>query len=263
MTIILGHIWLVEHNPEIDWSTGKVCMNRCSAACAPNATADDTNQPSVGSADTFADNSASPPRTKSCQKVHIEEVPEGWTEPNKTEPPPGFACPDPGDLDRGDRLFIHFIDKHSAEVKATQMISQKLAEATEGTCSTHFEDIVPKPYQEFKDVFAKESFDKLPEWKKWDHAIELVPNAHTFSTKVYPLAPVEQKQLDDFLKENLKSRHIDASKSPMASPVCFIKNIGILCLNIGTQARTQPGDEYSKDNTRMLCQNTGQEQEQE
>src|SRR5882724_11201547 len=43
MTIILGHTWLVEHNPEIDWSTGKVCMNRCSAACAPNATADDTN----------------------------------------------------------------------------------------------------------------------------------------------------------------------------------------------------------------------------
>jgi len=32
--------------------------------------------------------------------------------------------------------------------------------------STHFKDIVPKPYQEFKDVFAKESFDKLPDWKK-------------------------------------------------------------------------------------------------
>src|SRR5882724_9604128 len=95
MTIILGHTWLVEHNPEIDWSTGKVCMNRCLAACAPNATADDTNQPSISSADTLADhaadNSASPPRTKSCWKVHIKEVPKGRTEPNKTEPPPGFA----------------------------------------------------------------------------------------------------------------------------------------------------------------------------
>ena len=82
---------------------------------------------------------------------------------------------------------------------------------------------MPKPYQEFKDVFAKESFDKLPEWKKWDHAIELVPNAHMFSTKVYPLAPVEQKQLDDFLKENLKSRHTCPSKFSMASLVFFIK----------------------------------------
>src|SRR5882724_4992526 len=99
MTIILGHTWLVEHNPKIDWSTGKVCMNRCSAACAPNVTADDTNQPSVGSADNLVDNSESPQKAKLCQKVHIEEVPEGWAEPNKAEPPPGFACPDPDDLD--------------------------------------------------------------------------------------------------------------------------------------------------------------------
>ena len=142
---------------------------------------------------------------KLCQKVHIEEVPEGWTEPNKTEPPPGFAHPDTDDLDQGDRLFICFIDEHLAEVKATQTISQKLAEATKGTCSMCFEDIVPKPYQEFKDVFTKESFDELQDHKKWDHAIELILDAQIFSTKVYPLAPVEQKQLDEFLEENLKS----------------------------------------------------------
>ena len=90
---------------------------------------------------------------------------------------------------------------------------------------------MPKPYQEFKAIFAKESFDKLPDWKKWDHAIELVPNLQMFSTKVYPLALVKQKQLDNFLEENLKSRHIHPSKSPMASPVFFIKKKdGSLCL---------------------------------
>ena len=52
-----------------------------------------------------------------------------------------------------------------------------------------------------------------------------------FSTKVYPLALVKQKQLDSFLKENLKSRHIFPSKSPMASPVFFInKKDRSLCL---------------------------------
>ena len=71
--------------------------------------------------------------------------------------------------------------------------------------------------------FAKESFDDLPNWKQWDHAIELVLDAHNFSTKVYPLAPVKQKQLDDFLDENLKSQCICPSMSPMASPVFFIK----------------------------------------
>ena len=67
------------------------------------------------------------------------------------------------------------------------MISQRLMEATEGTHMTHFKDVVPKPYQEFKDIFTKESFDELPDRKKWDHTIELVPDAQTFSTKVYPL----------------------------------------------------------------------------
>src|SRR5882724_4744111 len=71
-----------------------------------------------------------------------------------------------------------------------------------------FKDIVPKPYQEFQDVFIKESFDELPNQKQWDHAIKLILDAHNFSTKVYPLAPVEQKQLDKFLNKNLKSQHM-------------------------------------------------------
>jgi len=86
-----------------------------------------------------------------------------------------------------------------------------------------FKDIVPKPYQEFQDVFIKESFDELPNQKQWDHAIKLILDAHNFSTKVYPLAPVEQKQLDKFLDKNLKSLHICPSKLPMASLVFFIK----------------------------------------
>jgi len=37
------------------------------------------------------------------------------------------------------------------------------------------------------------------------------------------LAPIEQKELDQFLKENLETGWIRPSKSPMASPVFFIK----------------------------------------
>jgi len=52
-----------------------------------------------------------------------------------------------------------------------------------------------------------------------------------FSTKIYPLALVEQKQLDDFLEKNLKRRHTCPSKSPMASLVFLIKKKdGSLCL---------------------------------
>src|SRR5882724_5139485 len=38
-----------------------------------------------------------------------------------------------------------------------------------------------------------------------------------------PTSPGRTKQLDEFLDENLKSQHICPSKSPMVSPVFFIK----------------------------------------
>jgi len=72
-------------------------------------------------------------------------------------------------------------------------------------------------------VFAKEDFDILLEHRQWDHAIELVPGLEPKSSKVYPLSPVEQKELDSFLEENLCTGQIRPSKSPMAAPVFFIK----------------------------------------
>jgi len=72
-------------------------------------------------------------------------------------------------------------------------------------------------------VFAKEDFDILPEHKQWDHAIELIPGLAPKLSKVYPLSPVEQKELDSFLEENLRIGQIRPSKSLMAAPVFFIK----------------------------------------
>ena len=82
---------------------------------------------------------------------------------------------------------------------------------------------IPDHLREFSSVFSKESFDTLPDPKPWDHAIELIPGERQSSCKVYPLSPSEQKELDAFLQENLKSGRIRPSKSPMASPVFFIK----------------------------------------
>ena len=41
--------------------------------------------------------------------------------------------------------------------------------------------------------------------------------------KIYLMSLIKQKELDDFLKENLSSDHIHPSKSPMAPPVFFVK----------------------------------------
>ncbi|KNZ74462.1 Neutral ceramidase [Termitomyces sp. J132] len=82
--------------------------------------------------------------------------------------------------------------------------------------SGEFWDVVPPYFHALEDVFSKASFDSL-------HAIELLPYSTLSSCKVYPLAFREQGKLDAFLQENLDSSCICPSKSPMASPVFFIK----------------------------------------
>jgi len=55
-------------------------------------------------------------------------------------------------------------------------------------------------------MFSKKDFDILPEHHKWDHTIELIPGVEPKSSKVYPLFPLEQAELDAFLEENLHTR---------------------------------------------------------
>ena len=54
-------------------------------------------------------------------------------------------------------------------------------------------------------MFSKQTFDVLPEPREWDHAVEIIPGSELTGCKVYPLSPVEQKELDAFLKENLET----------------------------------------------------------
>jgi hypothetical protein len=82
---------------------------------------------------------------------------------------------------------------------------------------------IPDYIKIFGQVFSEEGFAKLPNCKPWDHAIKLVPGAQPKSCKVYPISVTKQSELNHFLTENLETGHIRQSKSPMASPVFFIK----------------------------------------
>ena len=76
---------------------------------------------------------------------------------------------------------------------------------------------------EFWSVFAKENFDILLEHRKWDHAIELIPRAEPKSSKVYPLSPLEQAELDILLEENFCTGWIRPLESSIIVPMFFIK----------------------------------------
>ena len=67
---------------------------------------------------------------------------------------------------------------------------------------------LPEYLREFKEVFAKDSFDMLPERKVWDHAIELMPRSTPKDCKFYPLSQNEQEELDAFIQDNLNTGRI-------------------------------------------------------
>ena len=95
--------------------------------------------------------------------------------------------------------------------------------ARESKQTKTFKEIIPEAYHEYKDVFAKEMFNELPPHWPWDHTIELLPGNHKVDYRTYNLTTAEQKELDDFLEENLSTSHIWPSKSQFTSAFFFVK----------------------------------------
>src|SRR5260221_3776411 len=155
-----------------------------------------------------------------CQSVTMSRCPpecQGWSNGGMVED----DGPEPGDA-----IYAAFIPPEWVEhqIRAMDTPSQQLAqEAQKAEVSQPLKDMVPAQYHNFRDVFSKEAFDELPPWKAWDHAIDLSPGTELPHSQMFPLSPAEQKELDDFLWENLANGHICPSKSPMGAPVFFIK----------------------------------------
>src|ERR1700761_1442780 len=100
-------------------------------------------------------------------------------------------------------------------------IATDLARSKAGTKET---TIIPKEYQDFASVFSEEEAERFPPSRPWDHAIDLKPNApDQISCQVYPMTPLEDQVLDDFIDEQLAKGYIHPSISPYASSFFFIK----------------------------------------
>ncbi len=108
---------------------------------------------------------------------------------------------------------------------------QRLVEEAQAQQAHPSGSAVLECYKDFVDVFSEEAFAHLPPCKAWDHAIELYPDAKLPRGRTFPLSPTEQKELDEFLRENLANGCICPSESLIGAPVFFVKKKeGSLCL---------------------------------
>ena len=217
---ILGLPWLRKHNPEVDWRTEEVKMSCCPVQCktCQLEIKEERHIRRIEARRIRACRAGPMPKAtvEDVEDEEEEDVPE-WTEMEEDED-------DEEKIEEGDRIFAVNIGKEPENVRATGNFSQRLAEAFHrNEPRKDFRDAVPDYLHDFQDVFAKESYNALPDRKIWDHAIELVPDAQSSNCKIYPLSRDEQAEMDAFIEENLRTGRIQPSKSPMASPCFFIK----------------------------------------
>jgi len=162
-SLILGYNWLKDHNPKVDWEKEEIKMTCCPLRCEG------------GHALQKEQTLQKRTELRALQSCHDGPTPLFQEELELEETPPQTCSPD---WRLRDRLFFTRIFPELTEVdlQATATTSQRLAEGARRSKETlAAATLLPTYVTEFQSVFAKEDFDILPEHRKWDHAIELIP----------------------------------------------------------------------------------------
>ena len=199
--IILGLTWLQKYNTEVDQASGKIKMSRCPNHCrtCQNKANDECKVVFKEAASICTCHVGPMPSTD----IEMEDVPSlelDNEDDNNKEPYIGEDL-----LKAGDQIFVATIFCKAEFICATLNVSQQLAKAFHKNTQPKikmFHKSVLTHFYNFEDLFAKLSFDHLPDCKVWDHAIELVPGAKASSFKVYLLVSSEQMEMDAFIQSN-------------------------------------------------------------
>ncbi|KAK3530547.1 hypothetical protein QTP86_027911 [Hemibagrus guttatus] len=81
---------------------------------------------------------------------------------------------------------------------------------------------IPACYAPFSDVFCPKKASKLPPHRPWDCAIDLLPGEPVPRGRIYPLSILEEKAMEEYIKEALAQGYIRPSTSPAASSFFFM-----------------------------------------
>ena len=70
------------------------------------------------------------------------------------------------------------------------------------------EDMVPRRFHRWMEVFGKVESERMPVRKVWDHAIDLREEFVPSKAKVYPLSRNKREEVQDFVNEHLRKGYI-------------------------------------------------------
>ena len=84
------------------------------------------------------------------------------------------------------------------------------------------EELVPPCYHSYLDIFSEKATSRFLLRKPWDHAIDLKETFKPKKGRLIPLSSEEQKEVSEFVDEQLAKGYIRLSKSEQTSPVFFV-----------------------------------------
>jgi len=79
-------------------------------------------------------------------------------------------------------------------------------------------------YRDYADIFSEEKINALPEYSKYDHRIDLIPDVKLPDEPIYRLSKKELDPLWDYIREMEGHRKIRRSFSPIGASILFVLN---------------------------------------
>ena len=200
--IISGFLWLKKHNPQIDWKTGSIIWKTDNGFSKRYAQGSQLKEEQIKA------------QMKLNQQPNIVEEVDPQEQDNQTLHPTLMEDVILEYLGMDNKTWIN--TKMTSATNLAAAANSKKLELTP-------EEIVPKEYHEFLDVFDEEKANCFSEPRPYNYKIKIKSGFNQKHFKGYNLTLEEQIKLDKFLKEILDKGYIKLLESPMASPLFFVK----------------------------------------
>ena len=183
--LVLGHNWLTQHNPVINWKEGTLSL----PSIGPRLPVP-TTQPTYPDTALYKDSQPATPHISFVNAVVYQR-----------------ACKEEGAI---------------AYQLAPDLIGPKAQAVSVNSNPIELKNL-PEEYHNFADVFSKLKSKLLPEHRPYDLSIQIEGKQTPPLGPIYSLSALELQTLREFLDENLKTGTIRPSNSPCGAPVLFVK----------------------------------------
>jgi len=190
--VLLGTDWLSKHNPNIDWATNTITLNRCPTTCFK-----ETQEPTL--------------------PLIAQLLPVCDWDPLTEE----YFNIDEAYADRALCIETH-MNKHFNGPLHGPLLAHTTVSTTLAMKKEASQMDIPPEFRQYSRVFSDEEAQRLPQHQPWDHKIDLLPDKSMRKTSIYRLTPPEKVALEKYITDGLAQGSLRRSEALDACSFFFI-----------------------------------------